>query len=98
MNKYIILSSTNSKYLAYLNILQSFYISGDDITLIFPDEIASSFKKGTNYEKLGINRVDVYKRQALNTVVKYAAALGITPKVLPATDQSSLFFIDFEAR
>ena len=63
MNKYIILSSENSKLLSYLSILQSFYISGDDITLIFPDEIASSFKKGTNYEKLGINKVLTFKEK-----------------------------------
>jgi hypothetical protein len=63
MNKYIILSSENSKLLSYLSILQSFYISCDDITLIFPDEIASSFKKGTNYEKLGINKVLTFKEK-----------------------------------
>lgn len=71
MNKYIILSSNNSKYLAYLNILQSFYIAGDDITLIFPDEIASSFKKGTNYEKLGVNRVLTFREKFSYRLYQY---------------------------
>lgn len=31
--------------------------------MIFPDEIASSFKKGTNYEKLGINKVLTFKEK-----------------------------------
>lgn len=71
MNKYIILSSDSSKYLSYLSILQSFYISDNDITLIFSDEIASSFKKGTNYEKLGINKVLTFKEKFSYRLYQY---------------------------
>ena len=71
MNKYISLSSDSSKYLSYLSILQSFYISDNDITLIFSDEIASSFKKGTNYEKLGINKVLTFKEKFSYRLYQY---------------------------
>ena len=71
MNKYIILSSSDSKYLSYLSILQSFYISDESITLIFPDEVANSFKKGTNFEKLGINKVLTFREKFSYRLYQY---------------------------
>ena len=69
LNKYLVLSSKN--YLSYISILQSFHIIDDGIMLEFSDEIANSFKKGTNFEKLGINRILTFKEKFSYRLYQY---------------------------
>lgn len=71
MNKYLILSSKALKYHSHISILQSFYIIDDGIMLVFSDEVASSFKKGTNFEKLGINKILTFKEKFSYRLYQY---------------------------
>lgn len=63
LNKYIILSSKSENYCSYISIIQSFKILDKKIELTFSDEILSSFKKGTNFEKLGINKIITFEEK-----------------------------------
>lgn len=57
MNKNIIISSKESNYFTCISILQSYYINNALIYLVFSDEITSSFKKGSFFDKLGLRNI-----------------------------------------
>ena len=57
MNKNIIISSKENNYFTCINILQSYHINNAFIYLVFSDEITSSFKKGSFFDKLGLRNI-----------------------------------------
>ena len=71
LNKYIILSSKPDNYISYISILQSFQIIEDKITFTFSDEILSSFKKETYFEKLGINKILTFEEKFSYKLFQY---------------------------
>lgn len=71
LNKYIVLSSESDNYISYISILQSFQILEDKITLTFSDEILSSFKKETYFEKLGINKIITFEEKFSYKLFQY---------------------------
>lgn len=57
MNKSISIYSQDNSLFININILQSFYIKNNTIYLIFSDEILTSFKKGSLFNKLGLQDI-----------------------------------------
>ena len=70
-NKTIILSSIDKNYYIYLNIIQSFYINNGIIYISFSDEIASSFKKGSYFERLGLNNILILEEKFSYRLYQY---------------------------
>lgn len=57
INKNIIISSKETNYFTYISIIQSYYINNNIIYLVFSDEITSSFKNGSFFDKLGLRNI-----------------------------------------
>lgn len=63
MTKYLLLTSDQVSYFSYISILEMFHIMDKNIYLKFSNEIINSFKVGSNYEKLGINKIITFKEK-----------------------------------
>lgn len=70
-NKSIILSSTERNYCIYLSIIQSFYINNNIVYISFSDEMTSAFKKGSYFERLGLNKVLVLEEKFSYALYQY---------------------------
>ena len=57
INKNIIISSKETNYFTCISIIQSYYINNNIIYLVFSDEITSSFKKGSFFDRLGLRNI-----------------------------------------
>ena len=57
INKNIIISSKETNYFTCISIIQSYYINNNIIYLVFSDEITSSFKNGSFFDKLGLRNI-----------------------------------------
>ena len=57
MTKNITISSKENNYFTTISIIQSYYINNAMIYLVFSDEITSSFKKGSFFDKLGLRNI-----------------------------------------
>lgn len=57
MSKNITIFSKESNYFTTIAIIQSFYINNAMIYLIFSDELTSSFKKGSFFDRLGLRNI-----------------------------------------
>ena len=71
MNKNIIISSKESNYFTCISILQSYYINNALIYLVFSDEITSSFKKGSFFDKLGLRNILFFEEKFSYRLYQY---------------------------
>lgn len=71
LNKNLILSSNETSYMSKISILQSFYIIEKNLILTFSDEIKKSFMIGTDYEKLGINKILTFREKFTYRLYQY---------------------------
>ncbi|WP_028855710.1 replication initiation protein [Psychrilyobacter atlanticus] len=63
MTKYLLLTSDQASYFSFVSILEMFHIIGENIHLKFSNQILNSFEVGSNYEKLGINKIITFKEK-----------------------------------
>lgn len=71
LSKKLILKSEKTSYSGYIGIIQSFHIINNNVTLLLSDEVLDSFKSGTNYEKLGINRIITFNEKYSYRLYQY---------------------------
>ncbi len=71
LSKKLILKSEKASYSAYISIIHSFHIISDKVTLVLSDEVLDSFKAGTNYEKLGINKIITFNEKYSYRLYQY---------------------------
>lgn len=71
MGKYITISSKEHNYFTCISILQSYYINNAIIYLVFSDEITSSFKKGSFFDKLGLRNILFFEEKFSYRLYQY---------------------------